>query len=214
MSGFLFGRHLSKLFVVPIALATIAMPITAMGQEAGNTVTMNLVTCTVTGTAPSAGIATSPNPSGAGRDCVEGWPASASLLLDGSMPDASESTVLVWHGVDDGGHELSANGAAAISGETVMIDGVDLEMWATFYTFERGPEPTTPSESGDETSQDSADTALDNTSTKENAGGVQSLPKTGVGEASTTPEGTWALLAASIAGVGAHVTRRWGNQSN
>jgi hypothetical protein len=200
----------------------LAFGATATAQDDGVTVTINLVTCAVTGSADSATIASSPEASaGAGRDCVEAYPEDAAtwITLDGEGPTSSTATSLTWEGVADGEHVASPGLGQSGEEFTFTVAGEDVTLWATYFAHVVGEDPAaepeepdaeeSPAGSDDTDADADAEGDADEGSAAEDAAGTaeddaapSSLPNTGSGpgpDAGMTVVAALAIMAGLFA---------------
>jgi len=210
----MFVRRLST-FAIASALA-LAITVPAVAQDEGNTITVNLTTCAISGGLPSITIADTANPSGVGHDCVEGWEDGRSMTLNGAEPSDASPNVLVWTDVASGDASFAAS-VAAMDGAEIVVEG-DTTLAATLFISDLPPaaEEDYPSATATATETDPAaasSTADDETTgtggtTTTTSTTASSLPKTGSGPEGTAGIGLALAAAAGIAAVGARQARR------
>lgn len=157
--------------------------------------TLELVTCQITGGLPSVTIAPEANPSGIGTDCVEGWPDDADITLAAQAPDEVSGSSASWTGLSHATYRVEAN-VALVENSDVYMTG-DKMLVATYYVSNLPPAEEEDYLSAEE-ADDTGTTSEGDTSSGQSASTnseVADLPQTGTGPVDNT--GTAFALAAS-----------------
>lgn len=107
----------------------------ANAQPSGHTLTLNVWTCSMSGGLPSLTIAEVANPSGVGRDCVEGAVGASTIRVNDVFGTVDGANV-TWEGIS--GDVTIAASVAAVDGAQITVDQ-DTTLYATFYVSDIKP---------------------------------------------------------------------------
>jgi hypothetical protein len=200
-----------------LLVAIVLVPLSSTVAQGAGTLTLNLATCRVPGSASSISVYERFDPAASEWECeVSSWPRAGEFTLNGVAPDGGDgSTVLIWSTLTPGeSYLLEEVGGAGVfdAGYGFTYPESDAyALWAVLYlhfTPDNGDDETgsVPDNgpTGDESSSEldlrvDQDAETGGTSAEEAAaadeGSVSALPATGVGSTTSMPAHSSWLLA-------------------